>query len=306
MKKQRQLVSFDWAIKKLLRSKSNFGILEGFLSELLAVDIKIIEILESEANPEYEKNKYNRVDLKVKDQNGEILIIEVQYNREYDYFHRLSYGSSKVIVEHMKEGQAYEGISKVISISILYFDLGAGEDYIYKGRTVFTGMHLNDELDLNQIQKTKFNYDSVSDIFPEYYLIKINQFNDVAKDSLDEWIYFLKNEEIKDDFHAKGLKEAKTTLDVMKMPPEQRSKYEAYHEDLHYQASMYQSSYGVGFIKGEETGKINLFRTLLTTRFSDIPNWVESKYLQNPTVEQLEHWSKNLFTAEKIEDVFGE
>ena len=40
---QRRLISLDWAIKKLLRSKANFGILEGFLSELLFKDIKILE-----------------------------------------------------------------------------------------------------------------------------------------------------------------------------------------------------------------------------------------------------------------------
>lgn len=27
---QRKLVSFDWAMKKILRQKANFGILEGF------------------------------------------------------------------------------------------------------------------------------------------------------------------------------------------------------------------------------------------------------------------------------------
>ncbi|WYD79654.1 MAG: hypothetical protein V8K32_10085 [Candidatus Electrothrix gigas] len=46
----RKLISFDWAMKKLLRSKANFDILEGFLSELLKEDIHILEILESE-NP---------------------------------------------------------------------------------------------------------------------------------------------------------------------------------------------------------------------------------------------------------------
>ena len=57
----RKLVSFDWAMKKLLRSKANFDILEGFLSELLKEDIKIIEILESEGNKETFDDKYNRV-----------------------------------------------------------------------------------------------------------------------------------------------------------------------------------------------------------------------------------------------------
>ena len=44
---RRRLISFDWAMKKLLRSKANFEILEGFLSELLKNNIHILEILES-------------------------------------------------------------------------------------------------------------------------------------------------------------------------------------------------------------------------------------------------------------------
>ena len=44
---QRKLISFDWAIKRILRSKANFEILEGFLSELLKEDITILEVLES-------------------------------------------------------------------------------------------------------------------------------------------------------------------------------------------------------------------------------------------------------------------
>jgi len=62
----RKLISFDWAIKRILRSKANFEILEGFLSELLKEDIKIIEILESESNQEQKDDKFNRLDLKVK------------------------------------------------------------------------------------------------------------------------------------------------------------------------------------------------------------------------------------------------
>ena len=83
MKKIRTLVSFDWALKKLLRSKANFGILEGFLSELLKKDIEILEVLESASNKEHPRDKFNCVDLKVKDQLGQILLIEIQYDYEY-------------------------------------------------------------------------------------------------------------------------------------------------------------------------------------------------------------------------------
>jgi hypothetical protein len=32
---RRALISFDWAIKRVMRKKTDFGILKGFLSELL-------------------------------------------------------------------------------------------------------------------------------------------------------------------------------------------------------------------------------------------------------------------------------
>jgi predicted transposase/invertase (TIGR01784 family) len=251
----RKLISFDWAIKKILRSKANFGILEGFLSELLFTDITILEVLESESNQETQDNKFNRVDIKVKDGNGRILIIEVQYSRELDYLQRMLYATSKVIVEHFPKGAAYSDVQKVISVNILHFDLGKGDDYIYHGTTRFIGLHNQTELHLSEKQKAFYTHaQKIADLYPEYYLIELRNFNDIAKDSLDEWIYFLKNEEIKTDFKAKGLEEAQEALDVLKMPPHERMAYERYHEQLHYEASMYESTYVLGKQEGKEEG----------------------------------------------------
>jgi predicted transposase/invertase (TIGR01784 family) len=226
MNKKRKLVTFDWAIKRLLRSKANFGILEGFLSELLKEDIIILDVLESESNKNDRVDKFNRVDLKVRNSKQEIVIIEIQYDREYDYLQRIFYGVSKAAIEHMEEKKPYASITKVISINILYFDLGSGTDYIYKGTTRFIGLHNHDLLELNEKQKQLFQKDSIESLYPEYYLIKINRFNDIAKDTLDEWIYFLKNEEIKPNFTAKGLKEAEEKLSIMKLPEDEQKAYE--------------------------------------------------------------------------------
>jgi len=250
----RQLITFDWAIKRLLRSKANFDILEGFLSELLREDIKIIEVLESESNKVSAMDKFNRVDLKVRNSRQQIILIEIQYDREYDYLQRMFYGAAKTVIEHLSEGQAYADIVKVISVNILYFDLGQGDDYVYHGQTVFTGIHKKDQLKLNEKQQTLFQQMTVSALYPEYYLIKINQFDDIAKDTLDEWIYFLKHEEIKDHFTAKGLQAAREKLNIMKLPAEERAAYERYVEDLHYQASMFLSSYGDGLNEGIKKG----------------------------------------------------
>ena len=252
MNKKRKLITFDWAIKRLLRSKANFGILEGFLSELLKEDITILDVLESESNKDYKIDKFNRVDLKVRNQKQEIIIIEIQYDREYDYLQRIFYGVSKTAIEHMEDSKSYAGITKVISINILYFDLGSGTDYIYKGTTRFIGLHNHDLLELNDKQKQLFKKDSVESLYPEYYLIKINRFNDIAKDTLDEWIYFLKNEEIKENFTAKGLKEAEEKLSIMKLPEDEQKAYEHYKDDLHYQASMFESSFGDGYNEGKQ------------------------------------------------------
>ena len=251
---KRRLISFDWAMKKLLRSKANFEILEGFLSELLKDDIQILEILESESNKEDRMDKYNRVDLKVKDQKGEIIIIEVQYEREFDYLQRIIFGASKVITEHFQEGEPYSEVVKVISVNILYFDLGHGEDYIYHGTTVFRGLHKQDVLQLSDGQQGIYGKDKLHHVFPEYYLIKVNSFNDIAKNSLDEWIYFLKNEEIKENFKARGLLKAKQALDILKLPEQERRSYESYQDDLHLQASLFESSYIFGLKEGEKKG----------------------------------------------------
>ena len=67
-----KLVRFDWAIKKLLRNKANFDILEGFLTALLRENIAVINILESESNKEDEDDKFNRVDLLVENAQHEL------------------------------------------------------------------------------------------------------------------------------------------------------------------------------------------------------------------------------------------
>ena len=149
----RKLISFDWAMKKLLRSKANFDILEGFLSELLKEDIHILEVLESESNKECLRDKFNRVDLKVKNDRDEIILIEVQYEREFDYLQRILFGTSKVITEHLKESSPYSATIKVISVNILYFDLGQGSDYVYHGQTSFRGLHERDLLQLSEEQQ---------------------------------------------------------------------------------------------------------------------------------------------------------
>lgn len=234
----KNLIRFDWALKRLLRNKANYKVLEGFMSELLNEEITIINISESESNQETEDDKFNRVDLLVENSKKELTIIEIQQLNEYDYFHRILYGTSKLISEYLKLGEPYSNIRKVYSVNILYFDLGQGEDYIYHGKTDFEGIHKHDKLILSETQTEKFHKYKPEQIFPEYYIIKVNRFDDNAKSALDEWIYYLKNDEIKDDFRAKGLLEAKEILKIENLNEEDRRAYKRYWENKSYEASI--------------------------------------------------------------------
>ena len=249
---QKKHIRFDWAIKRLLRQKANFGILEGFLSELLKEDIEIVEILDSESNKETEEDKFNRVDILVKDKKGELIIIKVQNSYALDYFMRILFGISKAIVEHIKEGETYSKVKKVISVNIVYFELGHGNDYVYRGTTQFKGIHDNQILELTPAQKKLFKKEKVEDVYPEIYLIKVNKFDDNAKDTLDEWIYFLKNSEIKQEFSAKGIREADEVLKRANMTDEERREYQRFVEVLSDRASIAQTIEFEADLKVEE------------------------------------------------------
>ena len=75
-------VRFDWAMKRLLRDKANYAVLEGLITVLLGRKYTITKILESEGNQENENDKFNRVDLLAESEKGELIIVEIQNTRE--------------------------------------------------------------------------------------------------------------------------------------------------------------------------------------------------------------------------------
>lgn len=234
----KKLIRFDWAMKKLLRHKANFDILEGFLSELLRFDVQIESILESESNKEDEYDKYNRVDILIKSTSGELMLVELQHDSEIDYFQRMLYGVSKLVTEYIKEGELYATIKKIYSINIVYFGLGQGKDYVYEYHGEFIGLHQKDVLLPTQIQRHGFKIEKIADILPKYYLLKVNNFDDIANDTLDEWIYFLKNSEVRDGFKAKGLDKAKEKLRYEGLSEEDKKTYNRSQENLRIQKSV--------------------------------------------------------------------
>ena len=206
---QDRYIRFDWAIKRLLRQKANFGVLEGFLTVFLGEQIKIEEILESEGYQQMADEKFNRVDIKAKNTKGDIILIEIQNTRELYYLERVLYGVAKAVTEHLHLGQDYSGVKKVYSISILYFDIGVGTDYLYHGQNQFVGVHTHDHLQVNTKERGAI---------------------------LEEWVRYLKDGIITSGTTAPGLEEAREKLRYYSMSPEERYAY-----DEHLNAIMIQN-----------------------------------------------------------------
>lgn len=218
-------IRFDWAMKRLLRNKVNFGVLEGLLTTLLGERIVIRKLLESESNQADEFDKYNRVDILAENSKGELILIEVQNNNEYAYFQRMLFGASKLVTEYINRGEGYDKVRKVYSVNIVYFSLGHGTDIVYHGKTEFRGIHNGELLELSPFQKQTFKVDAVSQLYPEYYILKVNDFNQVAKTPLEEWIYYLNTGDVPEGASAPGLEDVKERLKLDRMTKDELNAY---------------------------------------------------------------------------------
>ena len=247
-------IRFDWAVKRLLRNKANFGVLEGLLTVLLNRPIQILDILESESNQQDYNDKFNRVDIKARDSEDEIIIVEVQVTRELYFLERILYGAAKAIIEHIELGELYSEVKKIYSISILYFDLGVGTDYFYHGQNHFTGVHTGDRLRINMRDRDAVITRLPAEIFPEYILIRVNEFDKVALTPLDEWIEYLKDGTIRPDTTAPGLKEAREKLKYYSMSPQERLIYDRHLDAIMIQNDVIDTAKLEGRIEGKAEG----------------------------------------------------
>jgi len=225
MEHKEEFIRFDWAMKRLLRDKANYGVLEGFLSTLLSKQIKIRKLLESEGNQDSEESKYNRVDVLAEDELGVLYLMEIQNETEVAYFQRMLFGASKLVTEYINRGDPYDNVRKVYSINIVYFNLGNGSDIVYHGKTEFRGIHNGELLSLSSFQRQHFKVSEVSELYPEYYILKVNDFNRWSTVPLEQWIYFLNTGDIPADATAQGLNEAREKLRTATMSKEELRAY---------------------------------------------------------------------------------
>ena len=255
MESTNKYIRFDWAVKRMLRDKANFAVLEGLITVLFGRKITIVEILESEGNQDDARIKFNRVYIKAKEENGDLIIVKVQLHRELYYRYRIVCGVLKTITEHIQIENMYDEAKKVYSINILYFDLGKGSDYLYHGKTIFTGVHTGDHLQVSTNEYDEIRMRTPENISPEYYIIRVNEFNDVATTPIEEWLDYLKNNRISDTTTTPGLREARERLLYLQMTDKERHAYDAHMDDIMVQNDVLDTAKMEGRAEGLAEGR---------------------------------------------------
>ena len=267
---ERTIISFDYAIKDILRDKANFDVLSGFLTELLEKPVSVLEILESEGGTKSRDDKINRLDLKAKIDDGELAVFEIQYFDQIDFLGKVLFNACKAVVEQISSGDLFD-IKKVYSVNIAYYDIGAKNEYVFVASlNEFKGVHLDEVIPFSQNLDPRS--DIVKDIHPEYFLILPKKFDEKIRDEyghvvsdifkegtadkFDEWVYVLKNSMVKSDFTAAGIQAAGEKLDVLKMTPQQRAIYDREKIMDMSQKSQYYTAELKGEIRGEAIGLV--------------------------------------------------
>ena len=244
---ERTIISFDYAIKNILRDKANFDILSGFLTEILRKPVEVLEIIDSVDDPDVDELQISRLELKASIDNGEIAIFEIQYIDQIDYLRKAIFKACKAMMDKVSKG-VYYGIKKICSINIAYFNMFdeyKRKDYIFKANlTNFVGVYFEESLSFS----SNLNPPApVSDDL-EYFIIIPTQFDEKIRGRFDEWVYTLKNSRVRIDFTAAGIQAASDKLDLLKMTDEERAIYKSFTKaDLSWKSQLYTAE-----LKGKE------------------------------------------------------
>jgi predicted transposase/invertase (TIGR01784 family) len=249
------LISFDYAIKYLLKDKGDYEIVEGFISALLKCsgygNVKIIGLLDTESNKEDKKSKRSLADLIVEDEEHQKYIIEIERQVKESFIHKACFNTSRLIVDHLGERMDYMKIAKVFHISLLYFPVGKGA--IHHGQTIIREIETKERLTVHvKDPETGEIICDATNILPEYFFISVPMFNDRLEKEIDDWLYVMKYDHIPETFHSPYMQRVADKLSILKMTPAERDSYSYYLKQIYSDRDELQAAEVRGVEKGRE------------------------------------------------------
>jgi hypothetical protein len=255
---EKPLISFDFAIKYLLKNKGDYDIIEGFISALFASQgyppIKINALLDTESNKEELELKKSIADLVVEDADGNKYIVEIERAYTPNFMHKACFNSSRLVVDGIYGSQDYTTIKKIFHISLLYFSTKGMEKPIYHGKTIIHEVDTKHPVDVSIANEGLVIFNTPN-VFPEYFFISVPMFDDVINTEIDEWLYVMKHSEIKQGFKSPYMTKVAERLSVIKMNSAERNEYIYYQKQSVHSQDILQSAEAKGRVEGKAEGK---------------------------------------------------
>lgn len=286
-----KLISFDFAIKYLLRDKGNYDIIEGFISALLKEQgyepVKILALLDTESNKEEYSQKKSLADLIVEDEHHNKYIIEIERQEVKNFVHKSCFNTSRSIVDQISSGNDFLSIKKIFHISLLYFEVG--KSAIYHGKTIVRELETQEKFNIH-IKDDNGNIFDATEVFPEYIFISIPQFNDKVEREIDEWLYVMKNEEVSPKFKSTSMRKVAEKLDVLRMTTEMRNEYYKYMKEVSTYKDAIDTAEDKGLTNGRAEGRAEIIKTMIKQgiKKESVSSMTEISIAEIENIEQKE------------------
>ncbi len=249
LQEKRLSVKRDIVFKRIFAHKGNEAFLTEFLSSLLNINIKKIEIMHDiHLEKDIEEDKLGIIDVRAIINDDSIINIEIQLRNEFNIIKRSTFYGSKLISEQLKKNDLYNEIKPVIVICILNYNYFPFEEYI-NDTVMVLSKHRKHEVNTNM----------------KYYYIELPKFrksNYNKEDVTNQWLTFIDSENSKelDEIMKKNntIKKAKEELEYLegdeafKRKVELREKYERDLASALYNRE--QKGIKEGIKKGKEEG----------------------------------------------------
>ena len=257
---EKPLISFDFAIKYLLKNKGDYDIIEGFISALFAAQgyppVKINALLDCESNKEELDLKRSIADLIVEDEQGNKYIVEIERSYTPNFMHKACFNSSRIVVDGIYGNQDYTTIKKVFHISLLYFSTKEMQKPIYHGKTIIHEIDTQHPVDIKIANEGMIIFNTPN-IFPKYFFISVPMFDDVINAEIDEWLYVMKHSDTKKDFKSPYMNKVAERLAVIKMSAAERNEYIHYQKQSVHSQDVLHAATAKGKAEGKAEGESN-------------------------------------------------
>jgi predicted transposase/invertase (TIGR01784 family) len=254
---EKPLISFDYAIKYLLKDKGDYEIVEGFISALLKSqgykDVKIISLLDTESNKENSKSRRSLADVVVEDEEHRKYIVEIERNVYSGFIHKACFNTSRLIVDNLAQKVDYTEIVKVFHISILYFPVGKGP--IHHGQTIIRDIETRERLTVHIKNPETDAIVDATDILPEYFFISVPLFNDRLEREIDDWLYVMKHDAVPETFQSAYMEKVADKLSILKMTPVERDSYYSYLKQVYTDRDQISTAMQKGKEEGRKEGE---------------------------------------------------